>query len=134
MPRKGVVVVPSGAQGERMREGPAGTQRISNRPIICHVLDALRDAGATELAVVAAAGPVLDLAAVAGQLADNGERLHVGQVRTWRNYSGNPTDLLELNRVVLDQLTMQTEPFSNGDNRVEGRVEIHPTAQVTGSV
>ena len=251
-----------------MRGGPAGTQRIANRPIVCHVLDALRDAGTTELAVVADAGaiaevrasiegdpgrnggapqvtyiehgghgdppdavaaaasfvgdepcvmhwadglvgqplapftelfeanqpdllllvcgssdksnrldsnlqrllgitelngarsrlgvagicmfgpnvlqrtctptsegdPELDLVAVAEQLAENNERLHVGQVRTWRRYGGNPCDLLELNRIVLDQLAMQTEPFSNGDNRVEGRVEIHPTAQVTGSV
>jgi glucose-1-phosphate thymidylyltransferase len=268
MPRKGVVVVPSGAQADRARDGAPGTQRIANRPIISHVLDALRDAGTTELAVVAGANvmadvrasiegdpsrnghgpqvtyiahgghgdppdavaaasafvgdepcvlhwadglvaqplapftelfeanqpdflllvcassdngdrldgdlqrilgitelngarsrlgvagicmlgpnmlqractptsdadPELDLVAVAEQLADHGERLHVGQVRTWRRYRGNPADLLELNRIVLDQLAVQAEPFSNGDNRVEGRVEIHPTAQVSGSV
>jgi glucose-1-phosphate thymidylyltransferase len=78
--------------------------------------------------------PPLDVVAVAEQLAADEGRLHVGQVRTWRRYDGNPTDLLELNRLVLDQLTLQAEPVSNGDNRVEGRVEIHPTAHVTGSV
>ena len=259
MPRKGVVVVPSGEPRDRVRAGAAGTQRIANRPIVCHVLDALRDAGATELAVVvhaealdevpacidseatynshggegdpadalAAAGsfvgaepcvvhmsdglvgqplgpfaqlfeanspdllllfhsssdkcdrlgadmqrllgvadingarsrlgvaglcifgpevlrrlvaaatdrrPPLDVVDVSEQLAADHGRLHVGQVRTWRRYAGNPTDLLELNRLVLDQLTLQSEPVSNGDNRVEGRVEIHPTAHVTGSV
>ena len=268
MPRKGVVVVPSGAQAQRMREGPAGTQRIANRPIVCHVLDALRDAGTTALAVTAhssvlveiraaiegdedhcdgassvefiahggtgdppdalaaavsfvgaepclvhwadglvgqplapftqlfeanhpdllllfhsssdncdrlgvdlhrllgvaeingarsrlgVAGmcvfgpgvmqqtdaapadsrPMLDVVAVAEHLAGIGGRLHVGQVRTWRRYSGHPTELLELNRLVLDQLTLPNEPARNGDNRVEGRVEIHPTAQVSGSV
>jgi len=261
-------VVPSGAQCERMREDPAGTQRIANRPIINHVVDALRDVGVVELAIVAGtnviaeiraaiasdaerdeppvdltfipyggageapdalaaaasfvgteacivhwadglvgqplapftelfeandpdllllvhsnadsgdrlgpdlqrllglaelngarnrlgfagicvlgvgileqanaqpadARPCLDVVAMADQLANTGGRLHVGQVRTWRRYGGNPTDLLELNRLVLDQLTLQNEPARNGDNRVEGRVDIHPTAQVSGSV
>jgi glucose-1-phosphate thymidylyltransferase len=244
-----------------MRETPPGTQPIANRPIICHVLDALREAGASELAVIVESGsldeicasiesdsdvvlvphggsgqpadalaaaasfvgseqcavhwsdglvgqplapfaqlfeashpdllllfhsssekcdqlgpdihrllgvaelngsrsrlgvagicmfgpgviqradesppdsrPRLDVVAMAEELAASGRRLHVGQVRTWRRYSGNPNDLLELNRLVLDQMTVQTEPARNGDNRVEGRVEIHPTAQVTGSV
>ena len=36
------------------------------------------------------ADPELDLVAVAEQLADNGERLHVGQVRTWRRYGATP--------------------------------------------
>jgi glucose-1-phosphate thymidylyltransferase len=257
-------VVPSGGQSERMRDDPPGTQRIANRPIISHVLDALRGVGAVELAIVAntavlsdiraaIAGdvgrgdltfipyggsgepgdalaaaasfvgadscivhwadglvgqpltpftdlfdahdpdllllvhssadtsdrlapdmqrllglaelngarnrlgfagisvfgarvlqrahaapiderPCLDVVAMADQLASTGGRLHVGQVRTWRRYSGSPAELLELNRLVLDQLTLQSEPARNGDNRVEGRVDIHPTAQVSGSV
>jgi NDP-sugar pyrophosphorylase family protein len=36
-----------------MREGPADTHRIANRAIIGHVLDALREAGADEVAVSA---------------------------------------------------------------------------------
>ena len=268
MPRKGVVVVPSRAQCERTREEPPGTQRIANRPIIGHVVDALRDVGAVELAVVADAAvldevraavacdvdrgrtcsdvtfiphggdgdspdalaaatsfvggdacivhwadglvgqplapftelfeandpdllllvhsnadtsdrlgpdvqrllglaelngarnrlglagicvfgpgvlerantqptdarPCLDVVALADRLASTGGRLHVGQVRTWRRYGGSPAELLELNRLVLDQLALQTEHTRNGDNRVEGRVDIHPTAQVSGSV
>lgn len=80
------------------------------------------------------ARPCLDVAAMADQLSSAGGRLHVGQVRTWRRYGGSPTELLELNRLVLDQLTLQSEPSRNSDNRVEGRVDIHPTAQVSGSV
>jgi glucose-1-phosphate thymidylyltransferase len=268
MPRKGVVVVPPGAQCKRMRQDPPGTQRIANRPIISHVVDSLWDVGAIELAIVTSsavlsevraaiacdvdrgriwsevpfipyggigdppdalaatasfvgsdacivhwadglvgqplapftelfaandpdllllvhssadasdrlgsdmqrllglaelngarnrlgfagicvfgagvmekangepgdARPCLDVVAMADQLAGTGGRLHVGQVRAWRRYSGKPAELLELNRLVLDQLTLQTEPARNGDNRVEGRVDIHPTAQVSGSV
>jgi glucose-1-phosphate thymidylyltransferase len=268
MPRKGVVVVPPAALRERVRQDAPGTQRIANRPIISHVAETLRDAGAVELAIVASSavltevraaiagdvdrGPTpldvsliayggsgdppdalaaaasfvgadacivhwadglvgqpltpftelfeandpdllllvhssadtsdrlgpdmqrllglaelngarnrlgfagvcvfgpgvlervdaeptdarrcLDVVAVADQLASRGGHLHVGQVRTWRHYTGKPAELLELNRLVLDQLTLQTEPARNGDNRVEGRVDIHPTAQVSGSV
>ena len=43
------------AHAERAHDGAPGIQRIANRPIICHVLDALRNAnGTTELAVIAA--------------------------------------------------------------------------------
>jgi glucose-1-phosphate thymidylyltransferase len=80
------------------------------------------------------ARPCLDVVALADRLASTGGRLHVGQVRTWRRYGGSPAELLELNRLVLDQLALQTEHTRNGDNRVEGRVDIHPTAQVSGSV
>src|SRR5437868_3175605 len=73
MPRKGVVVVPSGAQADRAREGAPGTQRIANRPLICHVLDALRDAGTKELAVVASAAVIADVRAnVEGDASRNG--------------------------------------------------------------
>ena len=63
MPRKGVVVVPSGEPCIRMRETPPGTQRIANRPIICHVLEALREAGASELAVVVESGSLDEIRA-----------------------------------------------------------------------
>jgi glucose-1-phosphate thymidylyltransferase len=53
---KGVVVVPNTTRWT----GPwlsatraASLQRVANRPIVCHVLDALRDAGVVEIAVVA---------------------------------------------------------------------------------
>jgi glucose-1-phosphate thymidylyltransferase len=54
---KGVVMVPSaaGPLGRRL-DGASATslQRVANRPIICHVLDALGAAGVREIAVLAA--------------------------------------------------------------------------------
>jgi glucose-1-phosphate thymidylyltransferase len=53
---KGIIIVPSTAQPtgpwlDATRATPL--QRAANRPIICHVLDALRDTGLVEVAVVA---------------------------------------------------------------------------------
>jgi glucose-1-phosphate thymidylyltransferase len=53
---KGIIVVPSTAAStgpwlDATRATPL--QRVANRPIVCHVLDALRDTGLTEVAVVA---------------------------------------------------------------------------------
>jgi glucose-1-phosphate thymidylyltransferase len=259
-----VVVVPPGAQAYRSGEGAPGTQRVANRPIVCHVLDALREAGACDLAVVgspavlaelrrsigddglphevaylpagglsgsfralsvaaefvgdascilhSAAGLVgqplspfaerlgtdqadlmlllhrsldrrdglgaamerllgitqlkgpkarlglagacllgsgvlgracrepdhwdsaLEFAAIAERVAWNGQRVEAGFVHTWRRYTGNPVDLLELNRMVLDQQIADGESFEGTDNRIEGRVVIHPSAEVTSSV
>jgi hypothetical protein len=53
MTRIGVVAGRRGAHVLHMREGPADTHRIANRAIIGHVLDALREAGADEVAVSA---------------------------------------------------------------------------------
>ena len=75
MPRKGVVVVPSRAQCERTREDPPGTQRIANRPIISHVVDALRDVGAIDIAIVAGAAVLDEVRAAVGCDIDGG--------RTW---------------------------------------------------
>jgi glucose-1-phosphate thymidylyltransferase len=55
-------------------------------------------------------------------------------VRTWRSYGGDPLDLLELNRIVLDQQTPEVDPAAGGDNRIEGRVIIHPTAEISSSI
>jgi glucose-1-phosphate thymidylyltransferase len=55
-------------------------------------------------------------------------------VPSWRRYRGDPLDLLELNRIVLDQQNPCGEPFEAGDNHIEGRVIIHPSADVTSSV
>ena len=75
-----------------------------------------------------------DLIAVAEWLASQGHQPHVGFVQTWRQYRGNTLDLLELNRLVLDQHAPEAEPVDSGDNRIEGRVSIHPTAQLRSSV
>lgn len=92
--------------------------------------------GALESAAAAAddVGPELDLIEVAEDLAARGGRVDAAVVRGWRRYQGNPLDLLELNRIVLDRQTMNGEVLDRGDNRIEGRVVIHPSAEVTSSV
>lgn len=75
-----------------------------------------------------------DLTAVAQRVAEAGGRVQLGRVRSWRQYAGRPQDLLEMNRIVLDALEGSSEPVEGEDNRIEGRVQIDSTAQVTGSV
>ncbi|HTV21940.1 MAG TPA: hypothetical protein VMG12_24790 [Polyangiaceae bacterium] len=53
---KGVIVVPDSTRATGPWLGVTRTpslQRVANRPIVCHVLDALADAGAVEIAVAA---------------------------------------------------------------------------------
>ena len=77
----------------------------------------------------------LDLTDIVERIATRGKHLDVGFLRTWRRYDGNPLDLLELNRIVLDQQLESTDSLDgHSDNRIEGRVVIHPTAEVTNSV
>jgi glucose-1-phosphate thymidylyltransferase len=76
----------------------------------------------------------VDLVTVAERLAGLGGRVDVRHLRPWRCYHGAPLDLLEMNRIVLDQLTSDSEVFEGNGNRIEGRVVIHPTAEVSESV
>jgi glucose-1-phosphate thymidylyltransferase len=78
-------------------------------------------------------GPAGDPIALAERLAAQGRALAAAFVHSWRRFCGNPADLLELNRLVLDQLAPQGEPPERGDNRIEGRVVLHPTAEVRSS-
>ena len=92
--------------------------------------------GAMRLACATAADAEeqLDLTAIAEHLSDAGRSLRTKFVRTWRRYCGDPLDLLELNRIVLDQQAPEVDPHDGGDNRIEGRVIIHPTAEVSSSI
>lgn len=74
------------------------------------------------------------LIAVAERLAASGLGVVAGIVRGWCGYSTAPADLLELNRNVLDRQDAPTGPPAGTGNRVEGRVVIHPTADVSSSV
>jgi glucose-1-phosphate thymidylyltransferase len=77
----------------------------------------------------------LGLPDIVERIANNGRHLEVALLRAWRHYAGSPADLLELNRFVLDQQPEAGEEFDAGaENRIEGRVVIHPTAEVTSSV
>jgi glucose-1-phosphate thymidylyltransferase len=65
-----------------------------------------------------------------GQVGDTDVRL----IRGWRRFGGSSSELLEMNRIVLDALTDEAcEPTDLG-SRIEGRVRIHSTAMVEGSV
>ncbi len=90
----------------------------------------------------------LDLTAAAEELAAAGGQLRVEHVRGWRRHTGTAADLLELNRLVLEALASDdaTRPgglggnsarghtASDADSRIEGCVELHPSAYVQSSV
>jgi glucose-1-phosphate thymidylyltransferase len=76
----------------------------------------------------------VDLTRLGRRIGATGGVLHVELADTWRQYRGDPLELLELNRIVLDRLdTGVRRPVNNG-NRIEGRVWIHETASVRASV
>ena len=74
------------------------------------------------------------LLAIAEALAAEGDMLEAEVVRGWRRYLGDPADLLELNRIVLDQQVVTHEVIDRGDNRIEGRAVVHPTAELRSSI
>ena len=92
--------------------------------------------GALRRSATAAAGAarVDDLVAAAEAFADAGGRLEAAIVRGWHQYRGNPLDLLELNRIVLDRQAARCEARDHGNNRIEGRVIIDASADVTDSI
>jgi glucose-1-phosphate thymidylyltransferase len=71
---------------------------------------------------------------LAQRLSDDGGQVHLSLAEGWRRYRGNPKDLLEVNRLALDLLSPQLRPAAGSSNRIEGRVQIDPTAKVTTSV
>jgi glucose-1-phosphate thymidylyltransferase len=73
------------------------------------------------------------IATVVEQLVSAGTTLGTTFVRSWRRYDGDPNDLLELNRIVLDQLTPDCDPSDRDENHFEGRVIIDTTAEVRAS-
>jgi glucose-1-phosphate thymidylyltransferase len=76
----------------------------------------------------------VDLTTLGRRLDLAGGRFDVKLVETWWQYRGDPVDLLELNRIVLDRLDPRLRRFSCNGNRIEGRVWIHEAASVHGSV
>jgi glucose-1-phosphate thymidylyltransferase len=75
-----------------------------------------------------------DLAVIAERLAATGATVRFQLVESWRRYDGHGADLLELNRVALDGLVTDVCPSVRSENRIEGRVSIHPTASTRTSV
>jgi glucose-1-phosphate thymidylyltransferase len=81
-----------------------------------------------------AQGEPYGLGELAQRLSDDGGQVHLCLAEGWRHYRGNPKDLLEVNRLALDLLPPQLRPPAGSRNRIEGRVQIDPTATVTKSV
>jgi glucose-1-phosphate thymidylyltransferase len=76
----------------------------------------------------------IDLTVVAQRITSAGGTIHVRLVDAWRAYRGEAVDLLELNRIALDQITTDVPQGAREGNRIEGRVHIHESASVSGSV
>jgi glucose-1-phosphate thymidylyltransferase len=76
----------------------------------------------------------IDLTAVAERISSIGGWIDVLPVTAWCEYVGRPVELLELNRIALDQLETELHRPSTNGNRIEGRVWIHHQAAVRESV
>jgi glucose-1-phosphate thymidylyltransferase len=94
----------------------------------------IRSVAAGGTAATEAAGSDMDLTVVAQRITSAGGTIHVRLVDVWRAYRGEAVDLLELNRIVLDQITTDVPQGARDGNRIEGRVRIHESASVSGSV
>jgi glucose-1-phosphate thymidylyltransferase len=81
-----------------------------------------------------AEGASYGLGELAQRLSDDGGQVQLRRAEGWRRYCGDPTDLLEVNRLALDLLGPQLRPHAASQNRIEGRVQIDPTATITASV
>jgi glucose-1-phosphate thymidylyltransferase len=76
----------------------------------------------------------LDLTRVAHRITGAGGSFRLLPVNAWRRYAGDPLDLLELNRIALDRFETEPRRAVNNGTEIEGRVWIHESASVHGSV
>jgi glucose-1-phosphate thymidylyltransferase len=76
----------------------------------------------------------MGLADVVEHVSQAGGQVHVRPVRDWRCYTGDMQDLLEMNRIVLDEVDREVDETEDRGNRIHGRVVVHPTAHVESSV
>jgi glucose-1-phosphate thymidylyltransferase len=76
----------------------------------------------------------MGLADIVEHVPQAGGRVHVRPVRDWQRYTGDAQDLLEMNRIALDEIDREVDESNEGANRIYGRVAIHPTAQLESSV
>jgi glucose-1-phosphate thymidylyltransferase len=110
------------------RNGP--WRRASSDPEV-----AVFGAGAVQQAVgIAEACERANLSLIAERMTAAGGSVRFQLIESWRRYSGDGSDLLELNRLALDGLTPEVRPSLRRENRIEGRVFIHPTASAQASV
>lgn len=75
-----------------------------------------------------------DVTRLVERIVQDGGRIEVRVADGWHAYRGDPLDLLELNRLVLERITHST-PLTTGDgNRISGHVRIDESASVRCSV
>lgn len=79
-------------------------------------------------------GADVDLTRLGRRISAAGGAFHVELADTWSQYRGDPLELLDLNRIVLDRLDSRLRRPINNGNRIEGRVSIHEAATVQASV
>jgi glucose-1-phosphate thymidylyltransferase len=79
-------------------------------------------------------GGDVDLTRLGRRVSAAGGALHVELADSWCQNRGDPLELLELNRIVLDRLDTGLRRPANNGNRIEGRVRIHEGASVSASV
>ncbi len=77
---------------------------------------------------------LLDLHTLVEQLSRDGANTQTLVARRWRRFAGDASDLLDLNRRVLETLQSEAVPDPSDGNRFEGPILIDPTARVSSSV
>jgi glucose-1-phosphate thymidylyltransferase len=75
----------------------------------------------------------LEVADAVDRLAADGGRVMTRAGEWWWSCDGTPEGLLRTNRLVLDELSSEPPGGELLDSRVEGRVDIHPSATVSTS-
>ncbi len=80
------------------------------------------------------AGGDIDLTLLERQISAAGGDLQVLQAGSWRRYTGDPFDLLELNQIALERLDVEHQWLPPGGNKIEGRVQIAEDAVIRQSV
>lgn len=73
------------------------------------------------------------LASAVDRLAERGGQVRAGILEDWWTYGAGPEDLLSVNRRALDSISHLDDHTVPGA-RVEGRVRIHPTAEIHNAV
>ncbi len=76
----------------------------------------------------------LEITEAIDRLIEGGQRVESQVVSGWWKDTGQLADMLEANRLVLEELEVEIEGEVSDDSRVEGRVAVEQGAVVSGSV
>ncbi len=77
---------------------------------------------------------MLDFGAIVEDVSHDAGNTQTVIARRWRRFAGDPAELLDLNRVVLETLGAEATADPSEGNRFEGRIAIHPSAIVRSTV